>query len=126
MKLFVKTHGKVIGPLEWERILLAEEKGRFSPDVLVSEDKVNWVTIGVVKQNLSTPTGYTQYSNSAGYNQPQVNIGSIKPLPIYPNEFGDNDREKRSKNLLFIVGMVALVVFVFILIAVVVGICLIF
>ena len=45
MKLYVKTQGRVIGPLDWERIRLLCEKGRLSKDVDVSEDNVNWFSI---------------------------------------------------------------------------------
>ena len=126
MKLFVKTQGKVIGPLEWERILLAEDKGRFSPDVLVSEDKINWMTIGEVRQSISRSTGYNQgEGNAAGYYQPVGNMDSMMPQGPYGKDIGTgNGRSSDSRNLLFIGGMVTLLVIVFVLIAVVVGICL--
>ena len=45
MKLYVKTNGKILGPLDFDKILLAVEKGRFSEDTTVSDDRVNWLSM---------------------------------------------------------------------------------
>ena len=45
MKLFVNYQGKILGPLDWEKILFAAKKGRFAEDVTVSDDRVNWISI---------------------------------------------------------------------------------
>ena len=125
MKLFVKTQGKVIGPLEWERILLAEDKGRFSPDTLVTEDKVNWMTIDAFRNNLSRPAGNNQGGNDApGYYQPQGNEPPMVPQLPYAYNLRVDSSGSQSRNMLFFGSMVALLIVVFTLIAVVVGICL--
>ena len=49
MKLYVKNQGRIVGPLEWERIRAMYEKGRLSSDVTLSEDKVNWMSFDDVQ-----------------------------------------------------------------------------
>ena len=44
MKLYVNNQGKILGPLDWEKILFAAKKGRFAEDVTVSDDRVNWLS----------------------------------------------------------------------------------
>ena len=43
MKLYVNNQGKILGPLDWEKILFAAKKGRFAEDVTVSDNRVNWL-----------------------------------------------------------------------------------
>ena len=50
MKLYIKNNGKILGPLDWDRILTLQKNGRFSSDVTVSEDKNNWLTIEQITQ----------------------------------------------------------------------------
>ena len=57
MKLYIKNNGKILGPLDWDRILTLYKEGRFSNDVTVSEDKNNWLTIEQVKQLSEQDTG---------------------------------------------------------------------
>ncbi len=57
MKLYIKNNGKILGPLDWDRILTLQKNGRFSSDVTVSEDKNNWLTIEQVKQLSEQDTG---------------------------------------------------------------------
>ena len=43
-----------MGPLEWERILKLADKGRLAADVTVSDDQVNWLTIGETRKLLES------------------------------------------------------------------------
>ena len=64
MKLYVKTQGRIVGPLDWERILVLHENGRLSVDITVSEDKVTWLTIEQVKQLVNKNSNESSKSNS--------------------------------------------------------------
>lgn len=85
MKLFVNTQGRVMGPVDVERILTMAEKGRLSPDATVSEDRMNWIPISELKsliqqaneesavkakiQLAKEENPVVQYSAPQGYNQ---------------------------------------------------------
>ncbi len=64
MKLYVKTQGKTVGPLDWDRILVLHENGRLSVDATVSEDKVTWLTIEQVKQLVNKGSDKSDKSSS--------------------------------------------------------------
>lgn len=64
MKLYIKNNGKILGPLDWDRILALHDKGRFSSDVTVSEDKNNWLTVEQVMQVTGQDSGTSAQSSS--------------------------------------------------------------
>ena len=64
MKLYVKTQGRIVGPLDWDRILALHENGRLSVDATVSEDKVTWLTIEQVKQLVNKGSDKSDKSSS--------------------------------------------------------------
>ena len=64
MKLYVKTQGKTVGPLDWDRILTLHANGRLSIDATVSEDKTTWLTIEQVKQLTGQGSEKSDKSNS--------------------------------------------------------------
>ena len=64
MKLYVKTQGKTVGPLDWDRILTLHANGRLSIDATVSEDKTTWLTIEQVKQLTGQCSEQSDKSNS--------------------------------------------------------------
>ena len=64
MKLYIKNKGKILGPLDWDRVLAFHDKGRFSSDTTVSKDKANWLPIEQVKQ-LSGQDSWTFGNNTS-------------------------------------------------------------
>ena len=64
MKLYIKNNGKILGPLDWDRILTLHKNGRLSSDVTVSEDKNNWLTIEQVIQLTEQDSGTSAQSSS--------------------------------------------------------------
>ena len=64
MKLYVKTQGKTVGPLDWDRIQVLHGNGRLSVDATVSEDKITWLTIEQVKQLVNKGSGKSGKSSS--------------------------------------------------------------
>ena len=66
MKLFIKIQGKILGPLEWEKILKTADKGRLAADVMVSDDQVNWLSIEetrkLLKQKSQAKSVFKQHS----------------------------------------------------------------
>lgn len=64
MKLYVKTQGKTVGPLDWDRILALHGNGRLAVDATVSEDKITWLTIEQVKQLVNKNSNESSKSNS--------------------------------------------------------------
>ena len=64
MKLYVKTQGKTVGPLDWDRILALHGNGRLAVDATVSEDKITWLTIEQVKQLVNKNSNESNKSNS--------------------------------------------------------------
>ena len=50
MRMYVKINGKVVGPLEWEKILRSAELGRLGEKTTVSDDKILWLSIPEAKK----------------------------------------------------------------------------
>ncbi|MCR4575219.1 MAG: hypothetical protein K5787_15780 [Lentisphaeria bacterium] len=96
MKLYIKNNGKILGPLDWDRILALHDKGRFSSDATVSEDKANWLTIEQVMQltgqnsgtsgnNSSLSTIHNQLPQASLRLQQEENLQEGYAPPMQPN-----------------------------------------
>ncbi|MBR2770421.1 MAG: hypothetical protein IKP00_04155 [Victivallales bacterium] len=52
MKLFIKTQGRILGPMKWERILKTADRGCLAPDATVSDNQVNWLNVDEARKLL--------------------------------------------------------------------------
>ncbi len=80
MKLYVKNQGKILGPLEWDKILFAVENGRLGKDVTVSDDRVNWLSMDDTRKLLEKSKSIEQKGLEPTAQSSQIRLNS----PITP------------------------------------------
>jgi uncharacterized RDD family membrane protein YckC len=103
MKVYVRSNGKIFGPVDFSKVALACQDGLFSQDAEISEDRIEWLSIAEAQELLKpknaapppAPDGASplmaipvQAQNSASPSPAPSDIPPLMAIPIQPQNAG--------------------------------------